>query len=84
MTLQYITDYIDRKIEENSEKIVFTFYELKIRENLNDIEMMDFINLSKTKLQNMGYNVYETGDEYEDSTGKHVVENNILFIAMKA
>jgi len=35
MTLNYITQFIDKKINKNSDYITVTFYELRIKENLS-------------------------------------------------
>ena len=34
MNLEFIDNYIDRKLEENDEYIIFTFYELRVKSDL--------------------------------------------------
>ena len=38
MTQQFVTDYINKKIQENEDYIRYTFYELKVTNNLTDEE----------------------------------------------
>ena len=47
MTKQFVTDYIDKKINENENFIRYTFYELKVKNNLSDEELDEFLRLSK-------------------------------------
>ena len=55
MTLQEISDSIDRKISRNNDFIKYTFYELRIRKNLSEADMYSFISLANTRLKNLGY-----------------------------
>ena len=36
MTLQFINDYIEQKINENEEYIRITFYDLRVKHNLSE------------------------------------------------
>ena len=36
MTKQFVFDYIDKKLEENENYIRYTFYELKVKNNLSE------------------------------------------------
>lgn len=74
MTLQDIDEIINKKIEENDQEIVFTFFELRIKENLNKEE---------TKLENLNYLVYKTGQSYIYNGEEKVVEGNQLLVALK-
>ena len=60
MTLEYITEYIDKKIYKNDRLITVTFYELRIKEDLSilltegfkqDIEKKK-LKMKKTSLKN--------------------------------
>ena len=37
MTLKFIEDYINEKLNENDEYVRFTYYELKVKNNLNEV-----------------------------------------------
>ena len=84
MTLEYITDYIDKKIYKNDKIITVTFYELRIKEDLSKEDTFIFLQMSKQRLVNLGYKIYETGQRYTFEGKEKVVRSNVLFIAIKA
>lgn len=83
MTLLEIDKIINEKIEENEEEIVFSFFELRIKANLNKEETSNFLVLAKTKLENSNYLVYKTGQSYINNGEEKVVEENQLLVALK-
>lgn len=83
MTTQFITEYLDEKIEKNSNYIVATFYDLKVKHNLSDEELQMFLQLTQTKLVNMGYLVYFTGAKYNYQNKDRIVESNEVLVAIK-
>lgn len=83
MTLQFIDNYINSKLSENEEFIRFTYYELKVKSNLSEQDIKMFLNLAKTKLQNIGYNVYFTNEPYLYRGEAKTVEKNEFMIAIK-
>lgn len=78
-----ITEYLDNKIEQNSKKLVFTFYELRIKMDLTEPTVEKFLRLSETRLINLGYQTYRIGDIYEYQGEKQVVKENELLVAVK-
>lgn len=83
MTLEYITEYIDRKIYKNDKLITVTFYELRIKEDLSKEDTFIFLKMSKQRLVNLGYKIYETGERYFFEGKEKLVRSNVLFIAVK-
>lgn len=83
MTLEYITNSIDKKICENSNKIIYTYYELKCEENLSEESKKYFIDMAKVRLENLGYNVYLTGECYSENKKIKIVEINEEIVAIK-
>lgn len=83
MTLKFIEDYINTKLNENDEYIRFTYYELKVKSNLSEEDIRMFLNLAKTKFQNTGYNVYLTNEQYIYKGEVKTVEQNEYMIAIK-
>lgn len=83
MTLKDIDEIINKKIEENEEEVVFSFFELRIKENLNKEETSNFLVLAKTKLENLNYLVYKTGQNYIYNGEEKTVEENQLLVALK-
>ena len=83
MTLRFIDDYINQKINANDQYIRFTFYELRVKNNLTEEETDKFLELAKNKFENMGYKVYFIGDVYELYGCMKEVQENELMIAIK-
>lgn len=83
MNLEYITEYIDHKIYQNDEFLTLTFYEMRLKEGLNKEDTEFFVKLSKQRLLNIGYSVYETGETYFYQGEQKRVEDNLLYIAIK-
>ena len=78
-----ITEYLDNKIEHNSKKVTFTFYELRIKMDLTEPTINKFLRLSETRLINLGYQTYRPGQVYEYEGEKNEVKENELLVAIK-
>lgn len=83
MNLKFIDDYINSKLSENEDFIRFTYYELKVKSDLSEQDIKMFLNLAKTKFQNIGYNVFFTGEPYMYKNEVKIVEKNEFMIAIK-
>ena len=64
MSLQQIDLYLNDKLKENNNYIVFTFYELRVKLNLTSEEKLNFLHLIATELENNNYKIYRTGQNY--------------------
>lgn len=84
MNLNYITNYIDDKINKNSEYIDISFFELRIKEKLSKDETNQFLDYAKIRLENLGYKVYFTGDNYTYNNATKIVKDNELLVAIKS
>jgi len=67
------TRLLDNKIAQNENFIRFTFYELRVKNNLSENETEEFLKLCMTYLENKGYEVY-VGD---------VEKGEVDFVAIK-
>lgn len=83
MTLEDIRESTDKKINENEKFIKYTFYELRVKENLSEEEMYYFVSLASTRLKNLGYSIYRTGQKYFYDYKEEYVKENELLIAIK-
>ena len=83
MTMQFVTDYINKKINENPNYIRYTFYELRVKNNLSEEEVDEFLRVNRDYFENKGYNVYFTGAKFEYNNAKITVQDNELMIAIK-
>ncbi len=83
MELDEITEFIDNKIKEDSNKVVVSFFELKVKRGLTNEILLSTTNLIAIKLSNMGYKVYRTGQKYIYENEEHIIESNVLLVAIK-
>lgn len=81
--LEYITNYIDKKIAENENLVIIRYYELKIQQGLSEEEIKYFLEKSKQRLVNLDYKIYEEGDTYTMDGETHLIESNIYYVAIK-
>lgn len=42
MTTQFVEDYIQYKISKNENEIIYTFYELRVKNNLSEEDVDEF------------------------------------------
>ena len=83
VTIKDVAQYLDEKIEKNSNFIVCTFYELRVKKNLSKEDTAQFLEYSKNRLKNNGYKVFYTGQKYEYQNDVKTVEDNQLMVAIK-
>lgn len=79
MTKEYIEKYIERKIEENPDKIQIMQDELKM--SIADISF--FCSEVKRILIEKGYNIYNYEEEYTYKDEIRIVDGNEIFVAIK-
>lgn len=83
MTLDFVTKCINKKLNENENIIRYTFYELRVQNNLSEEDTDRFLELNKTYLENKGYQVFFTGAKFMYQNEEKVVQQNELMIAIK-
>lgn len=83
MTMQFVTDYIDKKIAENKEFIRYTFFELRVEHNLSEKEVDEFLRINRDYFENKGYKVYFTNARFTYQNANRLVQPNELMIAIK-
>ncbi|MCI8654308.1 MAG: hypothetical protein HFJ48_00290 [Clostridia bacterium] len=83
MTLNKLNSIVDEKIDKNEEKIVITFFELVVKENLNMNELTGIEYLIMQRLENLEYTVYKTGEKYSYKGEIKEVQTSELLVAIK-
>ena len=83
MTTQFVEKLINSKMNVEQNKIIFTFYELRIKHNLTEEQTDEFLALCKTRLENLDYKVFFTGARFTYKEQQKVVQNNELLVAIK-
>ena len=63
MTDAFVINYINDKLKNSSDKnyIRYTFYELRIKNNLTEEEIDRFLKINKDYFENKGYEVFYWG-----------------------
>lgn len=84
MTMQEITEFLDDKIKKNENEITISFYEIRVKKNLSENETDNFLELCKTRLENLGYQVFFSGAKFVFQNANRMVQPNQLMIAIKA
>lgn len=83
MTMQFVTDYLDKKIKENENFIRYTFYELRVKNDLSEEEVDEFLRINRDYFENKGYKVYFTNARFTYNNTRMTVQDNELMIAIK-
>ena len=83
MTTEFVTNYIDKKLNENDNFIRYTFYEFRVKNNLSEEEVDEFLRINRDYFVNKGYKVYFTNDRFTYQNADRMVQPNELMIAIK-
>lgn len=74
---------IESKIAENKIFLKYTYYELRVKENLTENEMYGFIGETINELKKRKYEIYRTRQKYIVNKQEYVVKDNELLVAIK-
>ena len=74
---------IENKEKEKEKYIRYSYYELKVKNNLSEKEIDEILRISRDYFENKGYKVYFTNAEFEYQNAKRKVEINEYMIAFK-
>lgn len=83
MTMQEITKYLNDKMELNEKQIIITFYEVRVKMNLSEEDTKHFLKLCATRLENLKYKIFYTGNKFMYDKEYKIVLPNQLMIAIK-
>ena len=85
MTDAFVINYINTKLKNSRDEnfIKYTFYELRVKSNLSQEEIDEFLRLNKIRLENLGYKVYFTGAKFIFQNANRTVQPNEYMIAIK-
>lgn len=79
----FVINFIELKEKENENYIRYSYYELKVKHDLNEKEIDEVLKISRDYFENKGYKVYFTNAEFEYQNARRKVESNELMIAIK-
>ena len=73
---RFTISLIKSKEKENEDYIRYSYYELKVKDNLSEEEIDEVLRISRDYFENKGYKVYFTNAEFEYQNAKRKVEIN--------
>ena len=79
----FVEKYIVDKITQNPKIVRYSYYELKVKLDLNEKVLDKFLKYSKIILDGLGYQVFFTGARFKFENADRVVESNEFMIAIK-
>ena len=80
---EYVEEFIAEKIAKNPKMVRFTYFELKVKQNLTEKGLDRFLRCSKIILEELNYQVYFTGARFQFENANRVVETNEYLIGIK-
>lgn len=83
MDLKEIERLIKDKLNNDSEKIVISYYELKVKRNLENTELFGVLHIISEELEKRGYKTYRTGQRYTLNNKDFIVESNELLVGIR-
>lgn len=83
VTLEFVDNYLNEKLRQEEERIKLTFYEVRVKLNLEEEDAILFLKLIAQKLVNIGYHVYAPKQEYSYQGQKEMVKDNELLVGIK-
>ncbi len=83
VTVGEVADFLNEKTKKDINYIICTFYELRVKKNLSKKDTIQFLDYSKVRLNNYGYKVFFTGQNYIYQNSKRTVQDNELMVAIK-
>lgn len=70
----FVINFIELKENENENYIRYSYYELKVKHDLNEKEIDEVLRISRDYFENKGYKVYFTNAEFEYQNARRKVE----------
>ena len=80
---KFVENFINVKIVKSGGIVKISYFELKIKMNMDEEDIDRFLKCSKIILEDQNYNVYLSGEEIEYEGKKNKVENNEFLVAIK-
>ena len=81
--IKIIEKTLEEKINKDDKILRYSFYELRVKENLTENETDRILELIKNKLEKDNYNIYFTGAKFTYDEANRMVQPNELLIAIK-
>ncbi len=79
----FAINYMGKKEMESRDYIIYKFNELRVKNNLSEKEVDEFLKINRSYFENRGYKVYFTNAKFVYNNASMTVQPNELMIAIK-
>ncbi len=79
---KFVENFVNVKIAKNSDIVKFSYFEIKIKMNMDEVDIDRFLKCSKIILEDQGYQVYQLGEKYNFEGEQRKVEDNEFLVAI--
>ena len=79
---KFVENFVNVKITKNNDIVKFSYFEIKIKMNMDEEDIDRFLKCSKIILEEQGYQVYQLGEKYNFEGEQRKVEDNEFLVAI--
>ena len=79
---KFVENFVNVKIAKNNDIVKFSYFEIKIKMNMDEVDIDRFLKCSKIILEDQGYQVYQLGEKYNFEGEQRKVEDNEFLVAI--
>lgn len=79
---KFVENFVNVKIAKNNDIVKFSYFEIKIKMNMDEEDIDRFLKCSKIILEDQGYQVYQLGEKYNFEGEQRKVEDNEFLVAI--
>lgn len=79
---KFVENFVNVKITKNNDIVKFSYFEIKIKMNMDEVDIDRFLKCSKIILEDQGYQVYQLGEKYNFEGEQRKVEDNEFLVAI--
>ena len=79
---KFVENFVNVKITKNNDIVKFSYFEIKIKMNMDEEDIDRFLKCSKIILEDQGYQVYLLGEKYYFEGEQRKVEDNEFLVAI--
>lgn len=79
---KFVENFVNVKITKNNDIVKFSYFEIKIKMNMDEEDIDRFLKCSKIILEDQGYQIYQLGEKYNFEGEQRKVEDNEFLVAI--
>ena len=79
---KFVENFVNVKITKNNDIVKFSYFEIKIKMNMDEEDIDRFLKCSKIILEDQGYQVYQLGEKYNFEGEQRKVEDKEFLVAI--